>query len=158
MDYKDGPLSTKAEAKSHVIPSDQYYYNFAKVVEKEDRKDEEQIENFHGGGRGGGGFRGGRSGYWGGGRWNRRYNYGGVGYNYLYRTPYYYYDYGYPWYYTLPYIFGSPFYEEPNDMFFAEETKGDEERFDLDNLIQGNTMIILVLLGVIGYMYFKKQK
>lgn len=149
---------------------------------------EDTVEKFRGrrsggsrrSGRGGGRRSGGRSG---GGRrsggrrsggnrrmWSRRNNYrtNYPYYNSLYRTPYYYYNYSYPWYYSIPYVFGNNYYEMPNDGYFVgeeeedsdndEETKGEEEMFDIGTLFKGNTFIMLVLTGVIIYLHYDKKK
>ena len=57
---------------------------------------------------------------------------------------------------------GNAYYEMPNDGFFIgdeepEETKGDEEKYDVGSLLRGNAVIILALGAVIGYFYTKKK-
>ena len=149
------------------------YATFEKIKEtketakKEEVSDSEEevedtVEKFRGrrsGGRRSGGNRR---------MWSRRNNYrtNYPYYNSLYRTPYYYYNYSYPWYYSIPYVFGNNYYEMPNDGYFVggednsddEETKGEEEMFDIGTLIKGNTFIMLVLTGVIIYLHYDKKK
>lgn len=97
--------------------------------------------------------------------WRRgnRYRRGGASYNYLHRTPYYYYDYPNPWYYSIPYVFGNNYYEMPNDAYFVggkEEIprteKGDEEVFNIGYFLKGNTVLILILIIIIFHLHSKK--